>query len=131
MLLGFFPGLKREQLPGGEAWATEVMTLSTHSGTHLDAPYHYHSTMDGGERAITIDELPLDWCFGRGVKLDFRNLPDGYVATAEDIRRELERISTRWRRETLSSSTPPLALATGRPTTSPPAAAWEWRRHSI
>jgi kynurenine formamidase len=92
MLLGFFPGLKREQLPGGEAWATEVMTLSTHSGTHLDAPYHYHSTMDGGERAITIDELPLDWCFGRGVKLDFRNLPDGYVATAEDIRRELERI---------------------------------------
>ena len=66
--------------------------LSTHSGTHLDAPYHYHSTMDGGKRAITIDEVPLEWCFGAGVKLDFRHLPDGYVATADDVNKELARI---------------------------------------
>ena len=66
--------------------------LSTHSGTHLDAPYHYHSTMDGGQRAITIDEVPLEWCFGAGVKLDFRHLPDGYVATADDVNKELARI---------------------------------------
>ena len=52
----------------------ERVQASTHNGTHLDAPYHYHSTMDGGKRAITIDEVPLDWCIGRGVKLDF---PEG------------------------------------------------------
>ena len=30
----------------------------------------------------TIDEMPLDWYFRPGVKLDFRHLDDGYVATA-------------------------------------------------
>ena len=91
-LLGFFPGVPPEALPGGEGWAVETVTLSTHNGTHLDAPWHFHSTMDGGKRAITIDEVPLEWCWGRGVKLDFRGLADGYVATAADVEAELDRI---------------------------------------
>jgi len=91
-ILSFFPGVARDQLPNGEGWAVETVRLSTHNGTHLDAPYHFHSTMDGGERAITIDEVPLEWCWARGVKLDFRYLPDGYVATSEDVENELTRI---------------------------------------
>lgn len=91
-ILGFFPGVSKDDLPGGEGWAVEQVQLSTHNGTHLDAPYHYHSTMDGGERAITIDEVPLDWCIGRGVKLDFRALPDGHVVTAEEVAAEFDRI---------------------------------------
>jgi len=91
-ILGFFPGIGRDQLPGGEGWAVEQVQLSTHNGTHLDAPWHFHSTMDGGERAITIDEVPLEWCFSRGVKLDFRHFADGYVATADDVAAELKRI---------------------------------------
>jgi kynurenine formamidase len=91
-LVGFFPGLEREDLPDGEAWAIERIQLITHNGTHLDAPYHFASTMNGGERAITIDEVPLDWCFQPGVKLDFRHLPDGHVVTAEQVERELVRI---------------------------------------
>jgi kynurenine formamidase len=88
----FFPGLAREDLPDGESWAIEVVQLITHNGTHLDAPYHFHSTMNRGERAITIDEVPLDWCFQPGVKLDFSTLADGYVVTAADVERELARI---------------------------------------
>ena len=42
--------------------------------------------------AATIDEIPLEWCFQPGVKLDFRHFPDGYVATAEDVETELKRI---------------------------------------
>jgi len=91
-ILKFFPGLTQEMLPGGEGWANETVTLRTHSGTHLDAPYHYHTTMDGGKRAITIDEVPLDWCFQRGVKLDFRHFEDGYVVQPSDVEAELARI---------------------------------------
>jgi kynurenine formamidase len=91
-LTGFFPGVKPEDLPDGEAWAIEKIELITHNGTHLDAPYHFASTMNHGERAITIDEVPLEWCFQPGVKLDFRHFPDGYVVTAEDVEKELERI---------------------------------------
>jgi kynurenine formamidase len=92
----FFEGLDKSELPDSEGWAIEMVQLCTHNGTHLDAPYHYHSTMNnkagGSERAITIDEVPLEWCFQPGVKLDFRDKPDGYVVTAADVEAELARI---------------------------------------
>jgi kynurenine formamidase len=91
-IAGFFPGLKPEDLPDSEAWAIEKVELITHNGTHLDAPWHFASTMNGGERAITIDEVPLDWCFQPGVKLDFTALPDGHVVTAAEVEVELDRI---------------------------------------
>jgi len=87
-----FPGLRPEQLPDGQGWAVELATISTHNGTHVDAPWHYHPTMDGGARAKTIDELPLDWFFRPGVKLDFRHLADGHVVQPAEIDAELARI---------------------------------------
>ena len=91
-VISFFPGLEKDDLPDGEGWAVEKIELSTHNGTHLDAPYHFHSTMNRGERAATIDEVPLEWCLGNGVKLDFRHLDDGYVVTAAEVEAELARI---------------------------------------
>lgn len=91
-VMSFFPGLERDDLPGGEGWAVEMMQIATHNGTHLDAPYHHHSTMNKGERAITIDEVPLEWCYNPGVKLDFRHFDDGYVVQPEDVEAELDRI---------------------------------------
>ncbi|MGW5519965.1 cyclase family protein [Nocardia africana] len=91
-VVAYFPGATVADLPDGEGWAIERVRISTHNGTHLDAPYHYASTMDGGAPAITIDEVPLEWCFQPGVKLDFRHFPDGYVVTADDVAAELDRI---------------------------------------
>jgi kynurenine formamidase len=48
--------------------------------------------MDGGARAITIDEVPLEWCYQPGVKLDFRHFADGYLVQPADIDAELARI---------------------------------------
>ena len=91
-ILAFFPGLTAEDLPEGQGWAVERVQLSTHNGTHLDAPWHYHPTMNRGQRSSTIDEIPLDWCLRPGVKLDFRRFADGYVATPADVESELKRI---------------------------------------
>jgi kynurenine formamidase len=88
----FFPGLQQSDLPDSAVWAVESVQLSTHNGTHLDAPYHFHPTMNRGERAITIDEVDLSWCFQPGVKLDFRHLPDGHVVSAAEVEVELARI---------------------------------------
>ncbi|QIE54954.1 cyclase family protein [Pikeienuella piscinae] len=91
-MAAYFPGLTAADLPGGDGWAVEKLTLSSHNGTHLDAPYHHHSTMNDGERAITIDEVPLEWCLNPGVKLDFRHLPDGHLVSIAELEAELERI---------------------------------------
>ena len=85
-------GLKPEEMLEGQGPASEELEITTHVGTHMDAPWHYHATMNRGERAITIDEVPLDWCMGPGVKLDFRALPDGHVVTAAEVEAELDRI---------------------------------------
>ena len=87
-----FPGLEPEQLPEGQGWAVERVAISTHNGTHMDAPWHYHPTMDGGVPSLTIDQIPLEWCIAPGVRLDFRDQPDGHVVTPEQIDSELERV---------------------------------------
>lgn len=90
----FFPGVTAAHTPDGAGFAaSEWIKLTTHNGTHLDAPYHFHPTMNGKdgqpERSITIDEVPLEWCFQSGVKLDFRHFPDGHVVTAREVEEEL------------------------------------------
>jgi len=92
-----YMGVSTGDLPNGEYAAVEQVPLSSHNGTHLDAPYHYfsrmnESTVPGGEPSAKIDEIPLEWCYSRGVKLDFRGFADGYVATAADVRAEFARI---------------------------------------
>ena len=90
--LNTYPGLTKEQMLDGHGWAIEQISLSTHTGTHVDAPYHYHPTMNGGEPAWTVDQVPLEWCMGQGVVFDFSDKPDGYICTSEDFKNYLEKI---------------------------------------
>lgn len=91
-LAGRYEGLDIDRLPHREGFAIEKLRLTTHNGTHVDAPWHYASVMEDGSRAPTIDELPLDWFFGRGVKLDMRHIENGAIAGEADVRDALAAI---------------------------------------
>jgi kynurenine formamidase len=84
-MAGFFKGCTVADLPEGNGWAVEEITLGTHSGTHLDAPWHFYPTMNGGEPSWTIDQVPLEWCIGPGFKIDFSAKPDGYKVMVKDM----------------------------------------------
>src|SRR5262245_48130149 len=59
-----FFGVKPQDLvySDGNGWAVEEIRAITHTGTHVDAPYHYGATSEG-KPARTIEEVPLEWCF--------------------------------------------------------------------
>lgn len=83
-LFGLAPRLLRD----GEAWSRETITLGTHNSTHIDAPYHYNSVIQG-HPAETIDELPLERFIGPGVLVDFTERADGEVIGEEAMRAAL------------------------------------------
>jgi len=78
--------------PEGEAWAAETVTLTTHSGTHIDAPYHYASRTSAGAPARTIDQLPFQWVMGEAFVLDMTAIDPRKGIVEGDVREGLERI---------------------------------------
>lgn len=77
-------------LPGGELLSLDTLTLTTHTGTHVDAPSHYGSTASYGVPRH-IDQVPLDWFLRPGVRLDLTDEPTGTV-DADWLRQEFRRI---------------------------------------
>ena len=84
-------GIPRWALPTGLGFAGEVVELSTHAGTHMDAPWHYAPTSEE-EPAQTIDEVPLSRFVGPAVVLDVSDLPTGYLVTPGDVEERLSGI---------------------------------------
>lgn len=81
-----------EELPDSEFLSLDRMTLTTHTGTHVDAPSHYGSrTTYGTGVPRTIDELPLEWFHSPGMVLDLTDVGTG-VAGVAHIERALDRI---------------------------------------
>jgi kynurenine formamidase len=85
-------GLKPTDFPDGMAISNETVTLTTHTGTHMDAPLHY-GPRTGGCPARSIDQIPLEWCFAPGFRLDLRHIPPGEGITEFDIADAAARIS--------------------------------------
>lgn len=66
-------------------WADDtIQKMGVHSTTHIDAPWHYSPTVNG-KKAKTIDEVPLDWCFGEGLVIDMKHKLDFDPITIKDI----------------------------------------------
>lgn len=75
----------------GVDWLTAhcKVVLGDHIGTHVDSLRHMRADAPGPEG------IPLEYCYGDGVCLDFRHLPAGSGITSQDIRQALEKISYR------------------------------------
>ncbi len=88
-----FLGVRPEDLvySNGLGWALEEITAITHTGTHVDAPYHYGPVSEG-RPARRIDEVPLEWCFAPGVLLDMRHKAPGDLITVDDLSAALAKI---------------------------------------
>ncbi len=87
LVLRLFPSLLKNRL----GWANDVIKISTHGTTHLDAPWHY-GPLSEGKKAKTIDEIPLEWCMGHGVVLDMSHKTHGEGISAEDVKGALARM---------------------------------------
>jgi kynurenine formamidase len=77
-------GLPRRLLRNEEGPASERLSIGTHATTHLDAPWHYNSTI-GDSPAETIDVLPVERFFGPGVVVDARHKEDGDAVTRDEM----------------------------------------------
>jgi len=86
------------KLPDREFLNNDIFTLTTHTGTHVDAPAHYGtraSYREGPPR--TVDQLPLEWFHQNAFVLDLTKVGTGTV-DAEFIAKELVRIGYEPRR---------------------------------
>ena len=85
------PVITEEAFPDQLGLANEKILLDSHAGTHMDAPWHFGPLCES-LTAKTIDQIPLEWCFGPGVILDVRHKKAGETITPEDLRQALDRI---------------------------------------
>jgi cyclase len=82
-------------LPDGEFLSNDTFTLTTHTGTHVDAPAHYGSLARYGSGVPrTIEEMPLEWFFRPGLVLDLTGAPAGAVDRSY-LATELDRVGYR------------------------------------
>ncbi|NIA69551.1 cyclase family protein [Pelagibius litoralis] len=72
--------LGRFEVEGRE---TRKVTLGTHTGTHVDAPRHF---VPGG---MTVENVPLDSCYGPARVLDFSDLADFSEISVELLKERL------------------------------------------
>lgn len=70
-----------QQVAVVEGATVERCTFMTHSGSHVDAPFHYLPSKQ------TISELPLSHFYGRCVALDLRGFEPEHPISADDLRK--------------------------------------------
>ncbi|MGD0336238.1 MAG: cyclase family protein [Candidatus Omnitrophota bacterium] len=84
--------LKKEELPDEEFLSLEIVHSPVHIGTHLDYSFHYGSKSEG-RPSKTSEEIPLEWCFNDGIKIDLTDKKPAETITKEDILSALKKIN--------------------------------------
>ena len=86
--------LKKEDLPDEEFLSLEIVHSPVHIGTHLDYSYHYGSTSEN-QPSKTAEEIPLEYCYQDGVKLELTHKKPNEIILASDIEAALSKINYR------------------------------------
>ncbi len=73
----------------GVNWLTAsyLIVLGDHIGTHIDSLRHLRDDAPGPEG------IPLEYCYGNGVCLDFRHIPKGAGISVKDVKEALAKIN--------------------------------------
>lgn len=91
-IMGHIFNCPKDHLPEGEGWAEDDLSISSHLGTHVDAPWHYGSTC-GGEKAKTVEQIPLEDLYADAVVLDMTKKEKGSAITVDDVKAALDAVS--------------------------------------
>jgi len=66
--------------------ASCMLVTGDHIGTHIDSLLHFRKEGPGAE------SIPIDYCYGDGVCLDFRHLPLGAGISVDDMKNALTKV---------------------------------------
>jgi hypothetical protein len=83
--------VKKHELPDEEFLSLEIVHSPVHIGTHLDYSFHYGSKSEN-RASKTAEEIPLEWCYQDGVKLDMKHKKPNETINAGDIEQALKKI---------------------------------------
>ncbi len=83
--------IKKEQLPDEEFLSLEIVHAPVHIGTHLDYSFHYGSKTEN-RSSKTADEIPLEYCYQNGVKLNLTHKKPDELINVYDIKSALEKM---------------------------------------
>lgn len=89
-VLGEKFGLTQYDFPDNMAINNERISLTTHTGTHMDSPYHYGPSSEG-KIAKRISDIPLEWCVNKGIMVDLSDSNSQKPVTKEEIKNYLEK----------------------------------------
>jgi len=84
--------VKKEELPDEEFLSLEIVHSPVHVGTHLDYSFHYGSKSEG-KPSKTAEEIPLEWCYSDGVRLDLSHKKPNETIKKEDLEAALNKIN--------------------------------------
>jgi len=84
--------LKKQDLPDEEFLSLEIVHSPVHIGTHLDYSFHYGSRSEG-RASKTAEQIPLEWCYSDGVRLDLTHKKPNEVITDKDLKEALQKIN--------------------------------------
>jgi arylformamidase len=79
------PGVRSEIIADhpADGWRVELLTLASHTGSHVDSPYH--KLVDGPN----LDQIPLESFAGLALIADFRGVQADQPLTGEMLNRQL------------------------------------------